>query len=198
MCLPFGPEATNLFAISSEVPVDLINSWFEGAVGGAEGSGTAVMSTAVLRKYIGSDNFSAVLMSTVGSGRSVGVRDCNMKGIKTSLAFALWEIERKVIEVWDMTNISGNVGLGIVLRRDHFFTGSDEGKEERTKGLKERGWRHLNEWKRNSWTLTHCGTLLCVPEIRLLLAYVQYFKDLQDKLGSIISAKESHWKYVFR
>lgn len=79
MGLHFGPEATNLVAISIEVPVDLINNGFKGAVGGAEGNGTAVRSAAGLHKYSGSDNFTAVLISTGGSRRFVGVSNCIMR-----------------------------------------------------------------------------------------------------------------------
>lgn len=42
-----------------------------------------------LHKCMGSDNFSAVLIRTGGSRRFVGVRNCIMEGIKTSLALAL-------------------------------------------------------------------------------------------------------------
>lgn len=166
MGLHFGPEATNLTAIRIEVPVDLINNWFKGAFGGAEGNETSVRSAAGLHKGTGSDNFSAVLIRTGGSGRFVGVRNCIMKGIKTSLALVPWDVERKQAFRFEEWPTLGEMwALALYPEENTFLWQMLEGKKGGLRGLKEWLWSHLNKWKRYCWTLSHCGILLYALEI---------------------------------
>lgn len=174
----FGPEATNLMALIAEVPVDLINNWLKGIVLRAKGNGTAKRSAAGLHKYMSSDTFSVVLISTGERERFVWGQELHYEGHKSLLAFSPCEIWKENEQVGLRNGqCSGKCGPWHCTQKSAFLL-YGKGEEGRIKGF-ERAAMKLLKWAEKKLLKPKPLQFFALysRNICLLLTHVQYSKE---------------------